>query len=120
MSTLYTVDIKRVEQSEELCMEIPDELMEAMGWEIGDDLKFIDHKDGTFGLRKVTYETIELDFDDEELFKYMRIAHEKDMSFNRFIETVLTEVVDTIEGNRALSGSGYPTGNDADFGESME
>ena len=120
MSTLYTVDIKRVEQSEELCMELPDALMDEMGWELGDDLKFIDHKDGTFGLRKVTYETIELDFDDEELFKYMQAAHAKDMSFNQFIETTLTEVVSCLEGGGTLSGSGYPTGNDADFGASME
>lgn len=120
MSKVYTVDIKHVDQSDDLCMEIPDELMDKMGWEIGDDLKFIDHKDGSFGIRKVSYETIDLEFDEEELFKYMQMAHERDITFNDFVEASLKDVVSCIEGGGTLSGVGYPVGNDAEFGESME
>ena len=91
MSKSYTIDIKHADQSDDLYMEIPDELMEDMGWEIGDDLKFIDHKDGSFRIRKVKYETVELEFDDEELFKYMQAAHDKDITLNEFIAEAVEE-----------------------------
>lgn len=95
MSTVYTIDIKHVEEGDDLYMQIPDELMEDMGWEIGDDLKFIDHKDGSFRLRKVKYETIELEFDDEDLFKYMHAAHKKDITLNEFIAEAVEERIST-------------------------
>ena len=57
----------------------------------GDDLKFTDHKDGSFSVKKINYETVELEFDDEDLFKYMQAAHELGMSFNEFVEHVVKE-----------------------------
>ena len=120
MSEVYTVDIKHVDQSDDLCMAIPDELMETMGWEIGDDLKFTDHKDGSFGIKKVKYETVELDFDDEELFKYMQLAHDKNMSFNEFIEHALESAIEEHLSTKTTSLTGFPIGNDANFGDSME
>lgn len=36
----------------ECIMPIPDEIMEEMGLEIGDELEFIDNKNGTITLRK--------------------------------------------------------------------
>jgi len=93
MSTVYTVDIKHADQSDDLWMDIPTELMEEMGWEVGDDLKFIDHKDGSFRLKRVKYESVELDFDDEELFKYMQLAHERNQSFNEFCQSALEGVI---------------------------
>ena len=44
-------------------------------------------------------ETVELDFDDEELFKYMQLAHEKNMSFNQLVEEALTDVIEREEKN---------------------
>jgi hypothetical protein len=44
-------------------------------------------------------ETIELDFDDEELFKYMQIAHERNQSFNEFVTDALTEILKNEENN---------------------
>ena len=92
MEAVYTANVKCVGDTEELCLEFPDELMEKMGWKVGDDLKFVDLKNGSFSIKKVNYETIELEFDDEELFKYMQIAHEKDMSFSEFIESTLNKM----------------------------
>ena len=117
MDTVYTVDIKRVNQGEDLYLEFPDDLMDKMGWEVGDDLKFIDNKDGSFSIRQVTYETIDLEFHEEELLKYMQMAHEKDITFNEFVAESLTHVVSCVENS---PGTGYPVGNDADFGTAME
>ena len=39
------------------------------------------------------YETIQLDFDDYDLFKYMQHAHEQGLSFNEWIENVISEYI---------------------------
>jgi len=39
------------------------------------------------------YETIELEFSDEELLRYMKLAHEMDITFNQFIELALNEML---------------------------
>ena len=44
-------------------------------------------------------QTTQLDFDDEELFKYMQLAHEKNMSFNQLVEEALTDVIEREEKN---------------------
>ena len=76
----------------ELYFRLPDDLLDRLGWEVGDDLKFIP-QDDAFIIKKVKYETIELDFDEEELAKYMMCAHEQNLSFNEFIEQALEEVI---------------------------
>ena len=49
-------------------------------------------------LRTVKLENSEeLDFDDEELFKYMTIAHERGQSFNEFVEEGLKEMINKAE-----------------------
>jgi hypothetical protein len=42
-------------------------------------------------------ETIELDLDDNELFRLMRLAHEQDITLNQLINNVLQSVVDMHE-----------------------
>ncbi len=37
---------------------------------------------------------IPLDFTDEELLKYMTMAHERDMTFNQFVEEALRQAID--------------------------
>ncbi|MAF24470.1 hypothetical protein CL634_02690 [bacterium] len=91
MSTVYNIELKHIDQSDNICLSFPDELMDEMGWVPGDDLKFIDHKDGSFSVKKINYETVELELDDEELFKYMQKAHELGMSFNEFVVHVIEE-----------------------------
>ena len=76
----------------ELYFRLPDDLLKRLGWEVGDDLKFIP-QDDAFIIKKVKYANIDLDFDKEELLKYMTCAHEQNLSFNEFIEKALTEII---------------------------
>lgn len=39
-------------------------------------------------------ESVEVDFSDEELLTYMKIAHERDITFNKFIELALRKAID--------------------------
>jgi hypothetical protein len=41
----------------------------------------------------VKYETIDLEFSDEELLQYMKMAHELDITFNQLVERALKEVI---------------------------
>ena len=41
----------------------------------------------------VKYETIDLEFSDEELLKYMKMAHELDITFNQLVERALKEAI---------------------------
>ena len=70
----------------ELFFEIPPALLEDLGWEEGDKVKFIPNENGTFTIKKAKYSTIELDFSDDELLRYMTYAHERGMTFNELVE----------------------------------
>lgn len=72
----------------DLFFTIPDEMLERLGWEEGDDLKFEDRGDSVL-IRKVKYASVELEFDDEELFKYMQLAHEKNITFSELCEEAI-------------------------------
>jgi len=74
----------------ELYFRLPDDLLKRLGWEVGDELKFIP-QDDAFIIKKVKYANIDLDFDEEELLKYMICAHEQNLSFNEFVEQALKE-----------------------------
>ena len=90
---MNSTELQIKENSEgDLYFNIPDNLLERLDWEEGDEIKFVE-KDGGFILTKVKYETIELDFDDDELFKYMKLAHEKGMSFNEWVEDSLRQII---------------------------
>lgn len=43
--------------------------------------------------------SIPIDFSDEELLKYMTMAHERDMTFNQFIEESLEHIIDEFKRN---------------------
>ena len=72
----------------DLFFTIPDEMLNRLGWKEGDDLKFED-RNGSVLIRKVKYESVELEFDDEELLKYMKFAHEKGITFNELCEEAI-------------------------------
>ena len=76
----------------ELYFRLPDDLLGRLGWEEGDNLKFTPQNDA-FIIKKVKYETIELDFDDEELLKYMQFAHEKNITFNELCEEAIKQKI---------------------------
>ena len=39
-------------------------------------------------------ESIEVDFSDEELLTYMKVAHERDITFNKFVELALLKAIE--------------------------
>jgi len=79
----------------ELFFTIPDEMLNRLGWKEGDDLKFED-RNGSVLIRKVKYESVELEFDDEELLKYMKFAHEKGITFNELCEEAIKAKLDEV------------------------
>ena len=80
----------------ELFFNIPDDILDRLGWEEGDEIKFVE-KDGGFLLKKVKYETISLDIDNEDLLKYMMFAHEKNITFNQLCEDAVKEKLKELE-----------------------
>ena len=79
----------------ELYFRLPDDLLKRLGWEVGDDLKFIP-QDDAFIIKKVKYENVELEFDEEELLKYMTFAHEKNITFNELCEEAIKAKLDEV------------------------
>ena len=43
---------------------------------------------------------VDVDFSDEELLKYMKMAHERDMTFNEFVEEALRHAIEEVEAGR--------------------
>ena len=41
-----------------------------------------------------------VDFSDEDLLKYMKMAHERDMTFNQFVEEALRHAIAEVEAGR--------------------
>lgn len=80
----------------ELFFNIPDDVLERLGWEEGDEIKFVD-QDGGFLLTKVKYESVELDFDEKDLLKYMMFAHERNITFNELCQNAIKEKLDELE-----------------------
>ena len=92
MSHGYIIEIKEREDPEgNLFFEIPPILLNKLDWQEGDEVKFTTTPEGSIQVRKVKMETEELDFDDDELFKYMQFAHRKGMSFNELCNEVLED-----------------------------
>ena len=81
----------------ELFFNIPDDVLERLAWKEGDEIKFVE-KDGGFLLKKVKYESVSLDIDDEDLLKYMMFAHEQDITFNELCENAIRDKLYEGEG----------------------
>jgi len=43
---------------------------------------------------------VEVDFSDEELLQYMKLAHQRDMTFNEFVEEALRHAIEEVEAGR--------------------
>ena len=80
----------------ELFFNIPDDILKRLGWEEGDEIKFIE-RDRGFLLKKVKYETISIDIDEEDMLKYMMFAHEKNITFNQLCEDAVKEKLKELE-----------------------
>ena len=96
MSKTYEVEIQKDAETDDLFFEIPPELLENLNWKTGDDLKWEETDDGVF-VRKVRYETVELELEEEEYVKYLKYAHENNMSFNELAEKAVKEAMENNE-----------------------
>ena len=52
--------------------------------------------------------TITIDLPDETLFQLMLLAHERDITLNKLIESILREYIYRIESNEQLTGCKQP------------
>ena len=80
----------------ELFFSIPDDILERLGWEEGDEIKFVE-QDGGFLLTKVKYESVSLDIDDKDLLKYMMFAHERNITLNELCQNAIKEKLDELD-----------------------
>lgn len=81
----------------DLFFNIPDDTLDRLGWQEGDDLKF-EEKNGAIFIKKIKHENIELEFNDEELLKYMIFAHERGITFNQLCEDAINAKLNENEG----------------------
>lgn len=51
--TTWTVDVKYDEETDDTYIMLPDDMMLAAGWNLGDDIEWIDNKDGTWTMKKI-------------------------------------------------------------------
>lgn len=82
----------------DLYFRLPDDLLKRLGWEEGDELKFVPQDEG-FIIKKVKYKTIALEFDEEELLKYMLCANEMNITFNEFCERAIKAKINNISND---------------------
>lgn len=80
----------------DLFFNIPDDVLNRLGWEEGDEIKFIE-KDGGFLLTKVKYESIGLDLEEKDLLRYMMFAHEQDITFNELCQNAIKEKLEELD-----------------------
>ena len=96
------MEVSKIEVKEssdgEFYFNLPDDLLGRLGE--GDEIKFVE-RDGGFVIKKPKYESIELDIDDEELFKYMKDAHKNLLSLNEWVEKCLSEFIEVNESPRS-------------------
>jgi hypothetical protein len=82
-------------------------VLENQAW---DDVNYIDlDVDDDFFQKALairageSYDTrvqVQVDFSDEELLQYMKIAHERDITFNQLIEDALRYAIEEVEAGR--------------------
>lgn len=72
----------------------PDQLLNRLGWKLGDDLMFEPQPDGSFMIKKIKYESVELDLPEHELNQLMMMAHEQHITFDQLIQNMLSEYIE--------------------------
>lgn len=96
MSKTYEVEIKTDELSGELFFDLPEGMMKKLDWKPGDDLKWEETDEG-FRCRKVNYKNVEIELEEEDYVKYLKYAHDNNMSFNELAETAVKEAMNKNE-----------------------
>jgi hypothetical protein len=88
-----------------------------LGNQAWDDVDYVDLEVDDDFMQKVLaikagedYDTrvlVPVDFSDEELLKYMKAAHERDMTFNEFVTQAITEAIRVHEADTERFGQLY-------------
>jgi hypothetical protein len=52
MTNKWTLNVKHDDESGDTFIELPDDLMIEAGWNLGDDIEWIDNKDGSWTMKK--------------------------------------------------------------------
>ena len=65
MSKREIITVEQDPDTGELILPISDRLLQEVGWKVGDSVRWIDNKDGTWTIRKFE-EQLELDFDEKD------------------------------------------------------
>jgi len=76
-----------------LYFTLPDDLLDRLDWQEGDDLKFVE-KDEGFIIKKVKYENVEIDLSEDDLFSLMQLAHAQNITFNQLVEQIIQERIE--------------------------
>ena len=53
MMEKWVLDVKYDQKTDDTYIELPDALMKEAGWNLGDDIEWIDNKDGSWTMRKI-------------------------------------------------------------------
>lgn len=53
MGSRWTLDVKYDQSTDDTYIELPDDLMVEAGWNLGDNLEWIDNKDGSWTMKKI-------------------------------------------------------------------
>lgn len=53
MNTNWTVTVEEDPETGDLLLPLPQELLEAQGWVEGDELEWVDNKDGSWSFSKI-------------------------------------------------------------------
>jgi antitoxin component of MazEF toxin-antitoxin module len=75
-------------------MQLPDEIIEKFDLHPGDEVHFEIQDSGIIIMTFPKKKEIEIDIEDFELFKLMKLAHKRDITLNQLIEDVLRAEMD--------------------------
>lgn len=89
---LKELEIKENDNGD-LYFVLPDDLLDRLDWQEGDDLKFVE-KDEGFIIKKVKYENVEIDLSEDDLFSLMQLAHAQNITFNQLVEQIIQERIE--------------------------
>lgn len=81
----------------DLVLTFPEQLLKKLGWEVGDDLQFTPHADGSFSVTKRKMVPVDIELDDAVLFELMKAAHEQRCTLDQYIQCVLHEYIENLE-----------------------
>lgn len=88
--------IIQVEQSNDVMITLPDELIKEWGLKPGSKVSIALQDDGTIRISKMV--KVEVELDDDLFNSVAKMAHDRDITFNVMIQQLLEEYLEGKEG----------------------